>query len=580
MTGRDLYFRLLGFVRPYWRQFTLAVIAMMLLAATEPAIPALLKPMLDGTFVERDPEIIRWTPIVLVVVFLIRGSMNFISSIAFEWVAGRVVDDLRRQMFERILTLPTTYFDAQSTGNLIAKVTFNVHQVTQATTKVLTVLVKDSVIVVGLLAYMLYLNWLLTMIMFVLLPIIAAVVALLAKQLRRISRGLQDSMGDMTHVLEEAVRGQKVIKVFAGQSYEQGRFDNISDRVRRFNLKNKIAGMADVPVVELAASLMLAILIYVGTNQTMAGELTVGGFVSLIAAIGLIFHPIKRLTSINQALQKGLAAAESVFELVDRKPEEDLGRKLLGRAEGRLSLRNVAFRYDNAKRNALTDINFDVAAGETVALVGRSGGGKTTVAALIPRFYVPTKGTVCLDDQDIQELTLTSLRENISYVGQESVLFDDTVRANIAYGAGREVTQKEVEAAAEDAHALEFIRKLPEGFDTVIGEDGVRLSGGQRQRIAIARALIKDAPVLLLDEATSALDTESERQVQAALERLTADRTTLVIAHRLSTIKHADRILVLKDGCIVEQGRHDDLLANEGEYSELCQHQLGIEINA
>lgn len=575
MTGRELYLRLLAYVKPYWRQFGIALVAMVVLAATEPAIPALLKPMLDGTFVEKDPDVVRWTPLLLIGLFLIRGSMNFLSGVAFEWVAGKVVLDLRRQMFERILTLPTAFFDAHSTGNLIARVTFNVNQVTQASTKVLTVLVKDTIIVAGLLAYMFYLNWLLTLIMFVLLPVIALIVRLLAKRLRRISRSLQEAMGDMTHVLEEGVRGHKVIKVFDGKAYEQRRFDRLANWVRRYNLKTKVAGMAHEPAVELAGALMMAILIYVGTHETVAGELTVGGFVSLMAAVGLIFSPIKRLTSINEALQKGLAAAESVFDLIDQQAERDTGTGQLKEVQGRLRFRNVGFRYPLAKRDALKDVSFEAAPGETVALVGRSGGGKTTVVALIPRFYSPTGGTIELDGVNIEQLSLDSLRANLSLVGQESVLFDDTVAANIAYGAGREVTQREIEQAALDANALEFILRLPEGFDSRIGEDGVRLSGGQRQRLAIARALIKDAPVLLLDEATSALDTESERMVQDALARLTANRTTLVIAHRLSTVKHADRILVIKEGRIVERGKHEELISLDGEYTELCRHQFG-----
>ncbi|MCP5426855.1 MAG: lipid A export permease/ATP-binding protein MsbA [Chromatiaceae bacterium] len=575
MTGRELYLRLLAYVKPYWRQFGVALVAMVVLAATEPAIPALLKPMLDGTFVEKDPDVVRWTPLLLIGLFLIRGSMNFLSGVAFEWVAGKVVLDLRRQMFERILTLPTAFFDAHSTGNLIARVTFNVNQVTQASTKVLTVLVKDTIIVAGLLAYMFYLNWLLTLIMFVLLPVIALIVRLLAKRLRRISRSLQEAMGDMTHVLEEGVRGHKVIKVFDGKAYEQRRFDRLANWVRRYNLKTKVAGMAHEPAVELAGALMMAILIYVGTHETVAGELTVGGFVSLMAAVGLIFSPIKRLTSINEALQKGLAAAESVFDLIDQQAERDTGTGQLKEVQGRLRFRNVGFRYPLAKRDALKNVSFEAAPGETVALVGRSGGGKTTVVALIPRFYSPTGGTIELDGVNIEQLSLDSLRANLSLVGQESVLFDDTVAANIAYGAGREVTQREIEQAALDANALEFILRLPEGFDSRIGEDGVRLSGGQRQRLAIARALIKDAPVLLLDEATSALDTESERMVQDALARLTANRTTLVIAHRLSTVKHADRILVIKEGRIVERGKHEELISLDGEYTELCRHQFG-----
>lgn len=338
MTGRELYLRLLGYVKPYWRQFAFAIGAMVILAATEPAIPALLKPLLDGTFVDKDPDIIRWTPVVLILLFLIRGSMNFISSVTFEWVAGKVVLDLRRQMFERIMTLPTAYFDANSTGNLINRVTYNVSMVAKAATRVLTVLVKDSIVVVGLLVYMIYLNWLLTLIMFVLLPIIGLVVAIVARRLRRLSRSLQSTMGDMTHILEEGVRGHKVIKVYAGRAYEQRRFDSVSNWVRRFNMKSEVAGSAHLPVVELAAATMIAILIYAGTNNTIMGELTVGGFVALIAAVGLIFSPIKRLTSINEPLQKGLAAAENVFDLIDQEAERDEGKQQLKNVQGRLTL--------------------------------------------------------------------------------------------------------------------------------------------------------------------------------------------------------------------------------------------------
>ncbi|MCB1759289.1 MAG: lipid A export permease/ATP-binding protein MsbA [Gammaproteobacteria bacterium] len=575
MTGRDLYLRLLGYVKSYKGQFALALLAMVVLAATEPLIPALLKPMLDGTFVDKDPDVIRWTPIALIALFLVRGTMNFLSSVAFEWVAGKVVMDLRVQMFRRIMTLPTAYFDANSTGNLINRVTFNVNQVTKASTRVVTILVKDTIIVIGLLAYMIYLNWLLTLTMFVLLPIIGLVVAIVARRLRRISRHLQNTMGNMTHVLEEGVRGHKIVKVFAGREYEQRRFDRLANWVRRYNMKSQVAGMAHVPLVELAAALMIAVLIYVGTNNEIMGEMTVGAFVSLMAAVGLIFSPIKRLTSVNQPLQKGLAAAESVFDLIDQQPEEDGGRLELREVKGRLTLDDVHFSYPSQQESALRGISFDAAPGETIALVGRSGGGKTTIVSLIPRFYAPDRGRVLLDGVDSAELSLTFLRSQLSYVGQESVLFDDTVAANIAYGATQEVDRARIEQAARDAHALEFISRMPQGLETRIGEDGVRLSGGQRQRLAIARALIKDAPILLLDEATSALDTESERMVQEALKRLTEHRTTLIIAHRLSTVMHADRILVIADGRVVEQGRHDELYALGGEYTELCKHQFG-----
>ncbi|MCG8026175.1 MAG: lipid A export permease/ATP-binding protein MsbA [Candidatus Thiodiazotropha endolucinida] len=574
MTGRELYLRLLKRVRPYWRQFSGALAAMVVLALTEPAIPWLMKPMLDGSFVEKDPAIIFWSPILLILLFSIRGIMNFISGIAFEWVAGKVVLDLRKMMIERILTMGTPYFDAHATGSLISKVTFNVNQVTMAATKVLTTLVKDTIIIIGLLAYMLYLNWLLTLAVFMAMPIIVVAVRFLAIRLRRVNRALQQTMGVMTQVLEESIRGHKVIKIFEGRPYEQRRFLERANWVRRYNMKSKVAGSAHMPLVEFVGAAMIAALVYVSTHQTAAGELTVGGFVSLMVAIGLLFSPLKRLTGINQPLQKGLAAAESVFSLVDEQPEADNGNRLLENVEGRVSFDAVSFRYPAMDKDALKPISFEMEPGSTVALVGHSGGGKTTIANLIPRFYTPTGGRILIDGIDIQELSLISLRRQISYVGQDSVLFDDSVAANIAYGAVGEVSQEQIVEAAKSAHALEFIQHLPDGFDTVIGEDGVRLSGGQRQRLAIARALIKDAPVLLLDEATSALDTESERYVQAALKTLTQERTTLVIAHRLSTIQHADKILVIHDGELVEEGKHQQLIDQKGVYYQLCHHQF------
>ena len=575
VTSKELYLRLLSHVRPYWRQFAGGIASMVLLAATEPAIPILLKPLLDGTFVDKDPTYMFWTPLALVILFSIRGSMNFASSAAFEWVAGKLVLDLRRLMFARILALPAAYFDVNSTGNIVAKLTYNVEQVTNASTKVLTILVKDTIIVLGLLAYMLYLSWFLTLVVFTLMPVVVFAVAILAKRLRQINRKLQEAMGDMTHGLEEGVRGQKVIKLFQGESYEQHRFNGLANWVRRLHFKNTISGSIHMPLVELIGALIIALMIYIGTGQTGSGQLSVGGFVSLMAAIGLLFSPIKRLTSINQPLQRGLAAAESVFALVDEAPEAETGGRVIGRAEGRVTFENVSFRYPGAERDALCGVSFEARPGATIALVGHSGGGKSTIANLVPRFYLPTSGRILLDGIDIRELTLRSLRANLSFVGQDPLLFDDTVAANIGYGLADGATEQDIGRAAEDAYALEFIARLPAGFDTRIGEDGSQLSGGQRQRLAIARALIKDAPVLLLDEATSALDTASERQVQQALARLTRDRTTLVIAHRLSTIQHADEILVMKDGAITERGTHDALRSLNGEYARLCESQFG-----
>ncbi|MET0001795.1 MAG: ABC transporter transmembrane domain-containing protein, partial [Candidatus Thiodiazotropha lotti] len=415
MSGKELYFRLLQRVKPYWKQFGGALSAMIILAMTEPLIPILMKPMLDGSFVAKDPDYIFWSPILLILLFTVRGVMNFVTSVAFEWVAGKVVLDLRRSMIERILTMGTPYFDSNATGTLISKVTYNVNQVTMAATKVLTTIVKDTIVVIGLMAYMLYLNWMLTMVIFLALPVIVITVRLLAVRLRRVNRSLQSTMGVMTQVLEESVRGHKVIKIFEGRPYEQKRFLERANWVRRYNMKSKVAGSAHMPLVEIVGATMIAALVYVSTHDTVLGELTIGGFVSLMAAIGLLFSPLKRLTGINQPLQKGLAAAETVFGLIDEPAEADDGKSELQRVAGRVTFESVSFRYPNMDKDALKPISFEIAPGSTVALVGHSGGGKTTIANLIPRFYNPSGGRILIDEVDTQDLSLLSLRRQLSY---------------------------------------------------------------------------------------------------------------------------------------------------------------------
>ncbi|MCG6966822.1 MAG: lipid A export permease/ATP-binding protein MsbA [Chromatiaceae bacterium] len=574
MKSRELYLRLLQHVRPYWKQFAFGIVATILVALTEPAIPYFLKPLLDGTFVERDPEFLFWSPILLIALFIVRGAFSLAGDVGFAWVSGKLVLDLRRLMFDRILELPTSYYDAHASGMIMTKVTHNVTQVTTAATKVLVILVRDSVTVVGLVAYMLYLNWQFSLLSFVLFPALIFVVRLIAKRLRVLSRSTQSRMGEITHILGEAVRGHKVIKVFGGRESERRRFAHHANWFRRYNFKIKVTDGASVPLVEAVGALMMALLIYVGTGQMGQEPMSVGSFVSFLAALGLLFSPIKRLVGVNQPLQSGLAGAESVFGLIDQAPEQDRGQQVLGQVRGELVFADVSFRYPGAKGDALRHVSFSVAPGTTTALVGPSGSGKTTIASLVPRFYEINDGAILLDGIDIRDVTLNSLRSQISYVGQESVLFNDSVSGNIAYGSEATTSQQDVESAARAAYALDFINDLPQGFDTRVGEDGVLLSGGQRQRVAIARALLKDAPVLILDEATSALDTESERYVQSALRNLTRDRTTLVIAHRLSTIVHADQILVVSDGNIVERGSHEELMALGGQYSLLYKTQF------
>ncbi len=573
MNSKDLYFRLLGYVRPYTRIFILSMLGTAAAAATEPMIPALIKPLLDGSFVEKDPHTIRLMPVLLVTVFVIRGITGFIGSVAMNWIAHRVVMDLRDALFNRLLTLPTRYFDDHSAGNLLSRLTYDVTQVMNATTQALLTLVKDGLAVVGLLGWMLYLNWRLSLMAFLIVPGIAFIVRTVSRRLRRLSRDLQELMGDLTHVIDEVLQGHKVIKIFGGQDYERERFHRINNRVRQFSMKLIASSEASGPLVQLLAVLALGAVIYFASLQSAADQITVGGFVSLFGAMAMLLAPIKRLTKVNEQLQRGLAGAETIFALLDEPPEPDRGTQTLGRARGEVQFQNLTHRYRDEGAEVIQNLNLDVRTGETIALVGPSGSGKTTLMALLPRFYEPESGDILLDGTPIRELRLADLRANIAYVSQDIVLFNDTVAANIAYGSGLSANEAQIIQAAEHAHAMDFIRELPQGLHTLIGENGARLSGGQRQRIAIARALLKNAPVLILDEATSALDTQSERKVQQALDNLRQGRTAFVIAHRLSTIENADRIVVLDRGRIAEIGHHTELLARNGLYASLYRMQ-------
>ena len=572
-TSLQLYLRLLRYVKPYWVPFALSIAGMVVTAITEPAFPALLKPLLDGSFVHKEGGLLVWLPALIVAVFLVRGFASYLSDFTIGWVANKVVMDLRNAMFANLVRLPTNHYDNHTSGSLISKFTFDVLQVTGAATSVISVLFRDSLTIAFLLGYLFFLNWKLTLVALLVGPPAVAITRGFSSRLRAMSRAEQTAMGDLNHTLEESIGCHRVVKVFGGQDYEAKRFDSGANKVRRFNMKMTSAAAANVPLVQIIVSIALALIIYLAVRQAAADETTVGGFVSFLTALLLVFAPLRRLTGVNQTLQRGLAAAESVFRLMDERPEADTGTREIGRVKGKIEFGSVSFSYPGSVRPALNRVSFSIEAGETVALVGASGAGKSTLANLLPRFYTPESGQILLDGIDIATLKLASLRANIALVSQDIVLFNDTVAANIAYGRLSGTREAEIVAAAEAAHAMQFIVDMPQGLATLIGENGVRLSGGQRQRLAIARAFLKNAPVLILDEATSALDSESERHIQEALETLIKGRTTLVIAHRLSTIERADRIVVLDDGRVAEEGRHADLLASGGIYARLYRLQ-------
>lgn len=578
-SSRELYLRLLQYVRPYWKAILLSLGATAIMAATEPMFPALLKPLLDEGFASQgggvgNPLLI---PLGIVGVFILRGIFNYLSSYGFSWVSNRVISDIRAEMYGRMVRLPNSYFQKNASSVPLTKIAYDVNGVASAATNVIVTVLKDGLVVIGLLCWLLWLNWQLTLICFALIPAVAWAMRTFSGRLRKASRAAQVSTAHMVQVLQETAHCERVIKVFGGESQEAERFHRTNDEVRRQNMRQAVAAAATNPIVQMFAAMAVAVVIYVAQVQSASGQITVGSFVSFITALLMLLSPLRHLADINAPLQRGLAAAESVFQLLDEVPESDDGKLDAGHVSGHLVFRDVTFRYPRAERNALSGINLDIAPGQTVALVGQSGGGKSTLAALVPRFHNPDGGAILIDGNDVRTLSMHSLRRNIAYVSQDVLLFNDSVAANIAYGDMAGAPLEAIEAAAAAANALDFIRALPNGFDTVIGENGNNLSGGQRQRLAIARAILKDAPILILDEATSALDNESERLVQGALENLMKKRTTLVIAHRLSTIEKADLIVVLGEGRILESGRHGDLLAMNGAYARLHSLQMQTE---
>lgn len=573
-TDIALYKRLLNYVLPYRRIFLISIISMVVLAVTAPAKAALIQLLLNGAFIEQDPNIMALFPFLFIAVFVISGVASYIGITALHWVSNKIIMDLRLLMFERAINYPNQFFDNNRAGHFMSQFTYDVSQLKDCSTSVLLILVRDAFSVIGLLGWMLYINWGLTLICMIGAPIIIVFVSIIRKRLRKMSLKIQATMGDIHHVLNECFDAQKIIKIYAGQPTETQRFFNAANEHRHFTMKFIMATSATSPFLQIITAIILAIIIHIATGKISANPLLIGDFVSFFTAAFMLITPLKRLIGINEYLQKGLAACESVFAAIDAEIEPQSGTKILVEAKGKIVFKGVSYQYPHAQKPALKDITFAMQPGQTVALVGKSGSGKTTLANLLPRFYEAQQGTIYYDDIDICTLSLASLRKNIAYVSQDIILFNDSIRNNIAYGDLQAVSDEAIWAAAEAACATEFITAMPDKLSSLIGESGIRLSGGQRQRLAIARALLKDARLLILDEATSSLDTQSEKHIQFALENLKKDRSCLIIAHRMSTIENADHIIVLEQGKIVEQGAHDELLNQQKHYAKLHKMQF------
>ncbi len=570
--GYKIYLRLLVYGKPYWPMFSIGVIAMLLFAVTDTGFAFLIKTLTDsfaGTGTAYDTKQIKVIlPVAVIIIFIIRGVSGFFSVYNIAWIGRQIIKLLRGELYQKFLNLPTQFLDQKSNAELLSKVTFNIEQVAESTSNILTVLIRDTLTIIVLSVYMVYLSPTLASVIFLVAPVIAILVRFLSLLFRRYSERIQDSMADVTHAIKETLQNHRIIKIFNGQDFEQKKFSLINENNRKHNMKLFSTKAIGNSITIFIASLGVAGVVYVATLEQVKNSMTVGDFSGFITAMVLLMTPLKRLTNINAMIQRGIAAAVSIFSLLDEDNEDDQGQLDANDLEGSINFKNVCFSYNQAE-HTLDGINISINPGETIAIIGKSGSGKTTLVNLIPRFYEIESGQLLIDSENIQNYSLRSLRSNISLVTQEVTLFNDTIFNNIAYG---KYSDNEVRKVVTSAHMDEFINNLPKGLDTLVGDQGILLSGGQRQRIAIARALLKDAPILILDEATSSLDSESERYIQKALDQLMKNRTTLVIAHRLSTIENADRIIVLSKGRIVEQGNHNELIKQNAEYASL--HRL------
>ncbi|MGK2889353.1 MAG: lipid A ABC transporter ATP-binding protein/permease MsbA [Candidatus Malihini olakiniferum] len=566
--------RLWPMISPFKAGLAAAAVALIINAAGDTLMLSLLKPLLDEGFGKTDRSVLLWMPLVVMGLMLVRGLTGYVSAYCVAWVSGKVVMNMRRRLFSHIMSMSVGFFDQQSTGTLLSRITYDSEQIASSSGALIT-LVREGASIIGLFMLMFYYSWQLSIILIVIAPIVSIAIRVVSKRFRNISKNIQNTMGQVTASAEQMLKGHKEVLIFGGQQVEVARFDKVSNRIRTQGMKIVSASAISDPIIQLIASLALAFVLYAASFPSVMDTLTAGTITVVFSSMIALMRPLKSLTNVNAQFQRGMAACQTLFAILDMEQEKDEGTLVLKRAEGDLEFRNVTFSYPTKETLALKNISLHIPLGKTIALVGRSGSGKSTIANLITRFYDIQSGDILLDGHDLREYTLASLRRQVSLVSQHVHLFKDTIANNISYACGDRYSREEIERAAQMAHAMGFINKIDNGLDTIIGENGVLLSGGQRQRIAIARALLRDCPILVLDEATSALDTESERAIQAALDELQKDRTALVIAHRLSTIENADEILVVEDGQIIERGTHAELLAKNGAYAQLHKMQLG-----